>query len=202
MEPVLTAEQAKAAEILYNKGRSHAECATGARLFHAIKSKQWHSLPVTVNSFSVNSDSSLPTLAWLCDMNGADYTFTIGQGVETGENFIVEGVWDGDFKDGRFDESEHFYGSGARLNSDGVCLFVPSRLCTDYLFVLHDKKKSRTFVSNSFNFIFTVARVLLMEIFTASSNQISTKLQMRNQCLGPTGEVRSLPKMTIFPCTG
>lgn len=161
MEPLLTAEQGKTAETLYNKGRSHAECATGARLFQAIKSRQWHSAPVKVKSFSVDSDSSLPALAWLCEINGAEYRFTVGQGVETGETFIVEGVWDGDFTEARFDEAEHFYGSGARLDSDGVCVFVPPRLCTDYLFVLHDKKKSRTSVSNSFNFIFTVAEISL-----------------------------------------
>lgn len=100
--------------------------------------------------------------------------------METGDGFIVEVVWDGEFKNAGFGASDHFYGSGARLNPDGVCVFVPPRLCTDYLFVLHDKKNSRTFVSNSFNFIFAVAKISVDGDFTANSNQISTSLQMRN----------------------
>lgn len=161
MEPRLTAEQKKTAETLYNRGSSHAECAAGARVFQAVKSALLHSSPVQAKRFEITVDSSLPALAWLCELKGAEYRFTVGQGVETGENFIVEGAWDGKFEDAGFDASDHFYGSGARLTSAGVCVFVPPRLCTDYLFVLRDKKNARILVSNSFNFIFSVARISL-----------------------------------------
>ena len=42
-----------------------------------------------------------------------------GSGVETFENFFVEGAWDGEFNLGNFDESAFFMGSGANCKNQG-----------------------------------------------------------------------------------
>lgn len=139
---------------LYNAGATWEECSEGARIFQSVKNGLWNGATRPAKSFSVTREDALPTLAWLCEIHDDTYSFIIGPGVESGLDYIVEGVWDDDFIKGEFGNSEYLYGSGAYLDKDGFCVFSPPRLCTDYLFVLHDRKRGISWVSNSFNFIF------------------------------------------------
>lgn len=52
-------------------------------------------MPAT--TFRVCRENALPRLAWLCEAQDGNYAFTIGPGVDSGGDFVVEGVWHGPF---------------------------------------------------------------------------------------------------------
>ena len=58
--------------------------------------------------------ASLPKLAWLAtlDLVSGELSVQHGSAVERRDEWLVEGVWDGAFEEGRFHESENFFGSG------------------------------------------------------------------------------------------
>lgn len=165
MAKILTNEEYKILSSMYDKGSTWEKTANVARIFQNIKQEQWHSESVPVKEFKVEVKETLPPLAWICEIIDSRYNFIIGGGVEFGRDYIVEGVWDDNFAEANFVASAHFYGSGAKLNKDNICVFVPPKLCTDYLFVLHDKIEGITRVSNSFNFLFARAGIDLESIF-------------------------------------
>lgn len=142
----------------YNTGADYPTCAAAAAYFQAQKSRSRRGSPMPAATFRVRRENALPRLAWLCEAQGGRYAFTIGPGVDSGGDFVVEGVWDGPFAERGFAASDHFYGSGARVDDRGV-VFTPPRLCTDYLYVLQDKSARTAYVSNSFCFIFRRAGV-------------------------------------------
>jgi hypothetical protein len=59
---------------------------------------------------------------------------------------MVEGTWDGDFRHGRFHESDHFFGSGIRIVDDTMH-FVPSSVLVNGLF--YCERRRELLVSNS-----------------------------------------------------
>lgn len=69
-----------------------------------------------------------------------------GTDVELADNFIVEGVWEGDFNLGNFHCAEHFFGSGIVVQDDCVWI-VPSTALVDRLFFCEDN--DYFFASNS-----------------------------------------------------
>ncbi|HEU4365302.1 MAG TPA: hypothetical protein VFT13_07530, partial [Candidatus Krumholzibacteria bacterium] len=77
---------------------------------------------------------ALPRLAWVAFAGGEPSVVTVfhGTSVETGPDWLVEGVWDGPFETKRFDRADHFFGSGIVCDSDRVW-FVPSVALTDRL---------------------------------------------------------------------
>lgn len=77
---------------------------------------------------------TLPKLAWVAslDMNHGTLEVTHGSGVECRADWVVEGVWDGEFSEGAFHRSENFFGSGIRVERDNV-YFVPSSALVDRL---------------------------------------------------------------------
>lgn len=91
----------------------------------------------------------LPKLAWVASLNlktFAELTVFHGSSIECRENWMVEGVWDGNFSSGNFHTSENFFGSGIRV--DGECVyFVPSCALVDHLFYCIDSET--LLVSNS-----------------------------------------------------
>ncbi|SRR6266487_94644 len=91
---------------------------------------------------------SLPKLAWLAAYDRAAGRVVVlhGPGVEGREDWVVEGVWDGDFALGAFHRSDHFFGSGVRLEGDRA-YFVPSRALVDRL--LYCVQGRSVLVSNS-----------------------------------------------------
>lgn len=94
---------------------------------------------------------SLPPLAWLCDLTAdREARLHMGRDVEVRDGFIVEGVWDGDFREGGFDATDRFFGTGVRFRQDRVAL-VPSLSTTDSLF-LAEREGSRL-ASNSLPFL-------------------------------------------------
>lgn len=89
-----------------------------------------------------------PSLAWLARCRrGVDMVQVYhGRGVETTEHWFCEAVWDGPYPEGRFDETDLVFGSGARVR-DGELLFVSSGSTVDRLHVVHAGPE--TVVSNS-----------------------------------------------------
>lgn len=85
------------------------------------------------------SDSGLPRLAWFGAIEQSTLAVTVfhGADVEVRDNFIVEGVWEGDFELGDFHCAEHFFGSGLILKENNVWL-VPSSALVDKLFFCED----------------------------------------------------------------
>ena len=70
----------------------------------------------------------LPKLAWLACLDQKTFvelSVFHGSSVECSENWMVEGVWDGDFSSGNFHKAENFFGSGIRVEGESI-YFVPS----------------------------------------------------------------------------
>jgi hypothetical protein len=98
--------------------------------------------------FNVEESSNLPVLGWICavDISRAQVITICGQGVETGLDFVVEGVWDGEFPAAEFHHARHFFGSGVKY-SDEKLFFVPSCALTDR--IVAARKDKLFYVSNS-----------------------------------------------------
>ncbi|MBA4156931.1 MAG: hypothetical protein H0X65_05585 [Gemmatimonadetes bacterium] len=90
----------------------------------------------------------LPKLAWLATLDLETLRLEVlhGSAVEIGDGWIVEGVWDDEFAPGEFHRSDHFFGSGIRIDGEEVH-FVPSSALVDRL--LYAEQDGQLIVSNS-----------------------------------------------------
>ena len=75
-----------------------------------------------------------PPLAWSARLETGSPAVTVkhGGGVELVSDGFCEAVWDGDFAEGRFDQTDLVFGSAARSTSDGA-VFVSSATTVDRL---------------------------------------------------------------------
>src|SRR3982751_5095060 len=95
-----------------------------------------------------NPIAELPKLTWLAVIQRASQRVKVlhGRAVECRDEWLVEGIWDGEFSRGEFHRSEHFFGSG--LRADGERLYcVPSSALVDRLF--YCRHEHSLVVSNS-----------------------------------------------------
>lgn len=139
---------------IYHNGKTYEMCSCAAKIYQFAMKKKYSSKLCPVKKFSVTVNNEIPQLSWLCTIDDGTYTFIAGRSIEFGKNYLFEGVWEGDYKKLDFYRSDFFYGSGAYINKKGICRFVPPKVCTDFLYILHDKSTKKTYVSNSFIFIF------------------------------------------------
>lgn len=67
---------------------------------------------------------TLPKLGWIARLDRKQKRLRAfhGASVESNEQWLVEGVWGGDFERGQFHKSESFFGSGIRLDGGSVHL--------------------------------------------------------------------------------
>jgi hypothetical protein len=95
-----------------------------------------------------NPVAELPKLMWLAVIRLDSKTLTVfhGSAVECRDEWLVEGIWDGEFSRGEFHRSEHFFGSGIRLEGDRVYCVPSSALVDRLVYCRHDQT---LFVSNS-----------------------------------------------------
>lgn len=93
-------------------------------------------------------DIDLPRLTWIAEYRLTDRHLTVyhGQDVEVGDDFLVEGVWDGRYEDHDYDTSNHFFGSGLKISNNEL-IAVPSTGLVDRIFV--GECKNRYYISNS-----------------------------------------------------
>lgn len=66
----------------------------------------------------------LPRLAWASciDHVRGDVRTIHGNDVEAGQEYLVEGVWDGSFEEFGFHDTRAFFGSGLRIVGEDVYL--------------------------------------------------------------------------------
>jgi hypothetical protein len=90
----------------------------------------------------------LPKLAWLARVDRVSGIVSVihGSCIECRDEWMVEGVWDNDFEQGNFHQSENFFGSGIRIDSDNIYI-TPSSAPIDRLLYCEDDGK--ILVSNS-----------------------------------------------------
>jgi hypothetical protein len=90
----------------------------------------------------------MPPLAWLAyrTERGERWIVYHGRFLETGEQFFIEGAWDGPFTGGAIDRAKSVFGSGGVI-SDGHPTFVSSTATTDCLY--HNDNRESFAVSNS-----------------------------------------------------
>src|SRR4051794_11557262 len=86
-------------------------------------------------SVSLQINSSLPRLAWIAkvDCQNLRVNAVIGNNVEYGPDFLVAGVWDGPFKEGAFENTDAFFGTGLVARGRSVTL-VPSAGISDAIY--------------------------------------------------------------------
>lgn len=92
--------------------------------------------------------AGLPRLAWIASVAsyGGDAVVYHGSDVERTREWMVEGVWDDEFRLGGFHRSPHFFGSGIRVEQ-GQLHFVPSSALVNRL--IYCRYRDRIVVSNS-----------------------------------------------------
>ena len=92
--------------------------------------------------------SDWPPLAWLAIFNDGTTAVRIlhGSRVESAVDRVIEGVWDGNFADGDFDQTDIVAGSGCRVRN-GKLIFVSAGNTVDRLH--HGQKEGAWLVSNS-----------------------------------------------------
>lgn len=94
---------------------------------------------------------SWPKLAWYATWSRQGEVVNIchGAGVEIGTDRIFEGVWDGNFKEGEFDRSSVFTGTGLLVHNNEVTLVPPIDFTLGYIFVCPPADSGQVHASNS-----------------------------------------------------
>lgn len=92
---------------------------------------------------------ALPPLAWLAEFVPHQSTIVLKHGtlVEVGDDYFVEGAWNGAFVDHNFHQSAAFFGSGGRLLGDEL-IIVPSASTADYCY-FQQRADGGALISNS-----------------------------------------------------
>jgi len=101
-----------------------------------------------IDAIDYRLDKSMPKLGWIAvaDADGSELRVLHGEFVEIASEWLVEGVWDGRFKEGNFHKTDIFFGSGIRKDGDKI-YFVTSTAKTDRILFCRDR--DRFFASNS-----------------------------------------------------
>ncbi len=99
---------------------------------------------------------TLPQLVWIaeCKDSTTEIILFHGPRVETGNNFCVAAVWDGDFRAADFDQTDIIAGTGIRIRKNKI-IFVTSGNTLDR--IAYYKTEEGVLVSNSLPAIFAYA---------------------------------------------
>ena len=97
--------------------------------------------------------TDFPKLVWLaeCSDKTGEVTVYHGRNVETGTDFCVAGVWDGNFSDGGFDQSDIVAGTGVRMRNNRVVFVTPANTLDRISFVKTDNGYT---ISNALSALF------------------------------------------------
>ena len=98
--------------------------------------------------FAIKEDPGLPRLAWIAEYKSVNQNLIVhhGRDVEVGDDFLVEGAWDGRYEDFDFDTSNHFFGSGLKIKENEL-IVAPSTGLVDRILI--GESQERYFISNS-----------------------------------------------------
>ena len=112
------------------------------------------STPRTAGEMKLNirQRDELPRLSWCLSLVQGSATAQINCGpwVETGEDWFLEGAWDGDFSEPDFEKHCGLMGSGCRVIGRELILATPSHILDPLYLVLHE---GRLTASNSLAFV-------------------------------------------------
>jgi len=114
-------------------------------------------------------EPDLPKLGWIAKVDPSNkVTVWHGPKVECHEEWMVEGVWDGDFRSGNFHDSTVFFGTGIRIKEDKI--YVCSSI-TNQIRIIYCIMDTEILVSNS---------LILMLAFTGA--EIDEKHDYESEC--------------------
>jgi len=118
------------------------------------------------------ADDTLPSLGWLAIVDLGKKTLRIihGRYVECRNDWLVEGIWDGDFQEGNFHKTEIFFGSGIRKDNEKF-YFVTSCALMDR--ILYCKDQNRLMFSNSLLLLLGFTDAGLDEMHSYQSEAVS-----------------------------
>jgi hypothetical protein len=109
-------------------------------------------------------------LAWVAKCNHQAEAVGVLHGpmVEMCDEWVVEGVWDGEFEKGEFDTTDLVFGTGVRLR-DGEPVFVASGTVFDRLW--HCCFEATTYVANSLPALLAVTGAELLDEYPSYSGE-------------------------------
>jgi hypothetical protein len=124
-------------------------------------------------------NSRLPKLSWVARLNidSGELTVEHGLAVECHRDWIVEGIWDGEFTEGNFHECENLFGSGIRVVGDQV-YFVPSTALVDR--IVYGLDQGILTASNSLVLLLSVTGARLIDDHNYSKEYFSILKGIRN----------------------
>lgn len=135
---------------------------------------------------TVRRDESLPKLGWyaVIDRRADTCEVEVGRFVEVdpapSPRWIVAGIWSGDFVAGNFHTSEHFFGSGLRIDEDEVVVSTAHNTIERCLYL---RDGQQWHVSNSLV-------VLLGRLGARLNAQVDHRRWSESSCLGVNNYVR------------
>lgn len=146
----------------------------------------------------IRRDESLPKLAWyaVIDRRAGTVEIDCGRFVEVDPSpspqWVVAGMWDGDFAKGDFHQGEHVFGSGLRVDGDDVVV-VPAHSTVDRCVYARDGHAWHA--SNSLV-------VLLGRLGARLDPERDHRLWGESMCLGVHNYLRQFsvvhPRMTVM----
>lgn len=130
---------------------------------------------------------SWPKLAWVAVLEPQDERFVVHHGpmVEVRRDWVVEGVWDGEFDQGDFDQTDAIFGTGIRKRDDSV-FFVSSASGVDRLWSV--RQKGEIFVSNSLPGLLELSGLSLRDEYPSYTEDLITV-----QKIGVFNHVKTIP---------
>lgn len=123
-----------------------------------------------------HENKEIPSLAWglKCTEKG-ELNINYGSKVHAFNSGIVEGTWDGEFKEYDFHESPHFFGSGIKIDDDKIIISCPSHFY-EGVFLFYNKKTKCSYFSNSLSYVLKDS----IDSFNDNFNGIITTICQRN----------------------
>lgn len=167
-----------------------------------------------MDTWDVIRHETLPTLAWLVEVEKKGTRAFIGNGVETFEDGFFEGAWSGNFEQGDFQHARTVSGSGVKVNKEHI--FVTPSHTLEGLY--YYRKADATYVSNSLAFLINYCKPELIydknvgEKISSSARGIKAydwnilksqegwlgRIIHYNFRLTPAGDIELLPKVSRF----
>lgn len=144
-----------------------------------------------MKKLTITVDPSLPRLGWYAHYDVAKDACVVETGPlverDAGGRWVVAGLWSGDFAAGDFHRREHLFGSGLRLDDDGLHV-VPASTTVDRC--VYGRDASGWHLSNSL-------MVLLGRMNARLDPRVDHALWSESTCRGVQGYLRQIPVLHV-----